>query len=431
MASEKVDNIINFINKLPEFHCFIVNGEFILQPMKEKKCPCGSNKKFTSCCLSKANKIENHYMQLKHSKGSSFAIKELNRKIKNYIEKDKFEANPSSKMYDNFLRKKKAAFCLAADSPKQCTSSKINYAHTLSKNPIISILSNKKTTKPITFNRFLNSPKINIEEYFVSIKDDEASVVNTFCKHHDDELFKEIEKNKRYQGQYIQDLQFGLKAIALNVYTNILQILFLQKLLSECEELWLEPQAMKDYYNHLLDLRETHSFSKIIIDSIYNEKDILLTFNYTIPNYVAKFAYCQTHSINKDLENKSIDELTLCMINIFPTKENATQIILSVSNEKGAYSRLFKQLESAKVNNDIKKIIRFFGNIIANSGTNLYFEANYFSSLTEKEKAVLYYSFSKNGAIRIANNLKNKFLDNMNERELADIYIKILFKGLL
>ena len=91
---------------------------------------------------------------------------------------------------------------------------------------------------------------------------------------------------------------------------------------------------MKDYYNHLLDLRETHSFSKIIIDSIYNEKDILLTFNYTIPNYVAKFAYCQTHSINKDLENKSIDELTLCMINIFPTKENATQIILSVSNEK-------------------------------------------------------------------------------------------------
>lgn len=36
MASEKVDNIINFINKLPEFHCFIVNGEFILQPMKEK-----------------------------------------------------------------------------------------------------------------------------------------------------------------------------------------------------------------------------------------------------------------------------------------------------------------------------------------------------------------------------------------------------------
>lgn len=217
----------------------------------------------------------------------------------------------------------------------------------------------------------------------------------------------------------------------MNVYTNILQILFLQKLLSECEELWLEPQAMKDYYNHLLDLRETHSFSKIIIDSIYNEKDILLTFNYTIPNYVAKFAYCQTHSINKDLENKSIDELTLCMINIFPTKENATQIILSVSNEKGAYSRLFKQLESAKVNNDIKKIIRFFGNIIANSGTNLYFEANYFSSLTEKEKAVLYYSFSKNGAIRIANNLKNKFLDNMNERELADIYIKILFKGLL
>lgn len=119
------------------------------------------------------------------------------------------------------------------------------------------------------------------------------------------------------------------------------------------------------------------------------------------------------------------------MINIFPTKENATQIILSVSNEKGAYSRLFKQLESAKVNNDIKKIIRFFGNIIANSGTNLYFEANYFSSLTEKEKAVLYYSFSKNGAIRIANNLKNKFLDTMNERELADIYIKILFKGLL
>ncbi|CKH82567.1 Uncharacterised protein [Streptococcus pneumoniae] len=370
-------------------------------------------------------------MQLKDSKGISFATKELNRKIENYIEKDKFEDNPSSKMYDSFLRKKKAAFCLAADSPKQCTSAKINYAHTLSKNPIISILSNRKTEKPITFNRFLNFPKVNIDEYFVSIKDDEASVVNTFCKHHDDELFKEIEKNKSYQGQYIQDLQFGLKAMALNVYTNILQILFLQKLLSECEELWLEPQVMRDYYRHLLNLRETYSFSKIIIDSIYNEEDIFLTFNYTIPNFVAKFAYCQTHSINKDLENNSINELALCMINIFPTKENTTQIILSISNKKSAYSRLFKQLESAKVNNDIKKIIRFFGNIIADSGTNLYFEANYFSSLTEKEKAVLYYSFSKNGALRIANNLKKNFLYNMNKRELSDIYIKILFRELL
>lgn len=230
--------------------------------------------------------------------------------------------------------------------------------------------------------------------------------MNTFCKVHDKELFKDIENSNHYKKDFIQDLQYALNCISVAVYTDVLQIQHFQTMLKECPELWIENLIFSDYKNHIERLRQDYNTSQLIIDSIKNKKDVLTTFSFVLDNYSANFAICEQKLLYKDAHGKKINEPEFCFLNIYPYINNSTLFILSAVTHNLGTMNVFNQLNHMVISNKTNEVLSFFAAIISENSSNIYFNGTYFDSLSEWEKALIYYYYSKNGALRIANSIK-------------------------
>ena len=421
MSKIDVNNFIKDLSKIEG-----VLNTFVIKTLKENDfCVCGSNLTYSSCCQQKITDAFRKYHQIFITRGEVDTNFEINKAIGDYIEHKKKKKTPSNRVYNKSLEKKNIRFCLADNHYGACDDS-IVYAHTISRNPILANLSSG--TKLITFDRHVSFPKPQISDYFEYISVEEASIVNTFCKIHDKELFKDIENSNAYTSHYLQDLQYALNCISVSVYTDILQIQHFQKMIKECPELWLENAIFSDYKNHIERLKDDYKTSQFIIESIKNKTDVLTTFSFVLDNYSTNFAICEQKLIRKNALGEEMDEPDFYFLNIHPYINNSTLFILSSETHNLVSMDVFNQLDQMVRNNRINEILSFFASIISENSSNVYFNSSYFNGLTESEKALIYFNFSNNGALRISNSIKSEFFANTSVEELEKMYKNILFK---
>ncbi|PET28315.1 hypothetical protein CN518_24540 [Bacillus anthracis] len=412
----KKNTVQEIYRAFPTFNFDEEYGGFVLD--KESMCPCGKGRKFYDCCLGKYNSVREIYSK------SENLIKG-NEKIKKYLSNKRIKNIPSYKLYEKLLKKKNLSFCLAEKSKTLCSKDLIRYAHTISKSSILKVLSNNQQQLS-TFNRYLSYPEDNLEAYFVFIKDNEASIVNTFCKKHDQILFKEIENENRYNGEPIQDLQLALNAAALSTYALVLQILFLQKLLKELEEFWMMQELYNEYAFFIKEFERSIYYSeKLVRDIESKNSNELYGFSVELKGIKLPFAFCEACKLGNF--NISIKNKFLAFINVFPTEES-TWITVSTFEKVG--DNFIKQLKKYSEEGKIKIIIRIIVDIIADQGSNIYFNSEYINGLNDHEKAVLYYFYAANGARRIAKDIDNKYLYNYSYFDKKNLYFNTITKQL-
>ncbi|HDR7990818.1 hypothetical protein ACQ3VH_10475 [Bacillus pretiosus] len=418
MGNKIIDpiNTIEAICKtLPTFHFNEEYEQFVLDD--ESMCPCGKGRKFYDCCLSKYNSVREYYRNIEK-------LIEGDKKIEQYLRNKRIKNIPGYKLYEKLLKKKNLTFCLAANSETPCSDNKIRYAHTIGKSSILKIL-NKNQKQLFTFNRYLSYPEDSLETYFVPIKDSEASIVNTFCKAHDQILFKDIENENRYTGEPIQDLQLALNAAALNTYAQILQILFLQKMLNELKEFWVIKELYSDYAFYIKELESSLYYSeKLVRDIEFENFGELYKFSIELKDRVLPFAFCEGCKLDSIF---GMNEKFLAFINVFPT-ENSTWITISTYEESGEeFINLLKQYGNKK---EFEKILKVISDIISSQGSNIYFNAEYINELNDHEKAILYYFYAANGARRIAKDINNRYLFDYNYFDKKNLYFNTITKQL-
>ncbi|MGF9975493.1 YecA family protein [Viridibacillus arvi] len=405
----EIVNLDEVLDVLPTYS--ISNGNYVLD--LESLCPCGEGEKFKNCCLDKYKDMVNIYSSQGVDK-----ILERQSKIENYLNTRKVKDIPSFKLYRKNLKKKNVAFCLASNSSISCSNDNIVYAHTLAESSVLKVLSENQKNL-FTFNRYLNYPTDNLDDYIVSIKTKEASIVNTFCDEHDKKLFKELENGNIYKNEPLQNLQLALNAAALNVYGLILQIMLLQKMLRELNELWLEQELHDDYAFYIKELKKNIKVSNRLINDIEdNRKNNLSAFSIELKEKDLSFVFCEGCKI--EFEGNSI----LAFVNVFPS-ENGTCITVSTYEEgKMFIEQLMRYKDEGKINEILQIIIEN----IASQGSNIYFKEEYIKSLTEEEKAILYYPYTLNGARRIAKDLEDKYFAEYSEEEKTTLYFNTLVK---
>ncbi|NOW89768.1 hypothetical protein BCD91_001791 [Clostridium beijerinckii] len=425
-------NIENFIKELEEIgrilSLIVDKKRLIINTIEDSDlCICGSKLTYLSCCKEDISSTFEKYKQLFTERGENYTCSELNKAIGGYIEDNKSKKTPSNRVYHKSLEKKNVKFCLAKNHYGACDDS-IVYAHTISRNPILTNLS--VNNKLVTFNRHISFPRESVNDYYDDeITVEKASIVNTFCKSHDKEVFKEIENSNHYRGNFIQDLEHALNCISIAVYTDVLQIQHFQTMLKECPELWIENRIFSDYKNHIERLKEDYNTAQLIIYSIKDRKDVLKTFSFVLENYSVPFAICEQKLLYIDAFGNKINEPDFYFFNIYPYINNSTLFILSAINDKLSTTDIFDQLDNMVITNKEKEILSFFAECISENSSNIYFNSDFFNGLNEYEKALIYYYYSKNGALRISNSIEKKFLANKNVDDLKESYKKIIFKG--
>lgn len=406
---EKIASLNEILGVLPSY--FFSNGSYILK--KESLCPCGKGEKFKDCCLDKYEEILNKYNSSEHK------LLERKDKIENYLNSKKVKNIPSFKLYKKSLEKKNVAFCLASNSNIPCSNEGIRYAHTLAESSVLKVLSENQKNL-FTFNRYLNFPSDSLDDYFVSIKTKEASIVNTFCGKHDKKLFKEIENGNIYKSEPLQELQLALNAAALRVYGLILQIMLSQKMLVELEELWMEQRLHNDYAFYIKAFKKSIDFSNKLVSDIENNRTSdLFAFSLELKDKKLPFVFCECFDI--EIEDKDI----LAFMNVFPS-EGGTWITVSTYEEGKAFIELLRKYKNEEKINEILQIVV---DNIASQSSNIYFKEDYIKSLTEEEKAILYYAFTMNGAERIAESIEEEYFSNYNDKKKWDLYFNTLIKN--
>ena len=406
---EKIASLEEILGILPSY--IFSKGNYNLK--KESLCPCGKGEKFKDCCMNKCEEIFNKYNSSVHK------LLERKTKIENYLNSRKVKKIPSFKLYEKSLVKKNVAFCLASSSKIPCSNEGIRYAHTLAESSVLKVLSENQNNL-FTFNRYLNFPSDSLDDYFVSIKIKEASIVNAFCGKHDKKLFKEIENGNIYKSEPLQELQLALNAAALRVYGLILQILLLQKMLVELEELWIEQRLHNDYAFYIKDFKKSIEISnKLVSDIENNHTTDLFAFSLELKDKKLPFVLCECFDIEIE------DNVIQAFMNVFPS-EDGTWITVSTYEEGKAFIELLRKYKNEKKINEILQIVV---DKIASQGSNVYFKEDYIKSLTEEEKAILYYAFTINGAERIAESLEEEYFNNYNDVAKWDLYFNTLIKN--
>lgn len=400
---EKIASLEEFLGILPSY--LFYEDNLIIE--NESLCPCGKGEKYKECCFNKHVEICRIYSS------SEQKFLEKNTIIENYLNSRTVKNIPSFKLYKKSLEKKNVAFCLASNSNIPCSNERIRYAHTLAESSVLKVLSENQKNL-YTFNRYLNFPSDSLEDYFVSITTKEASIVNTFCDKHDKKLFKEIENGNIYKSEPLQELQLALNAAALRVYGLILQIMLQQKMLGELDELWFEQRLHITYAIYIEEFKKSIVVSNKLVSDIENSHTSdLFAFSLELKDKKLPFVLCECFDIDNDI---------LAFINVFPS-EGGTWITVSTYEEGKAFIELLRNYKNEKKINEILQIVV---DNIASQGSNIYFKENYIKSLTEEEKAILYYEFTKSGAERIAESLEEEYFSNYSNKAKRDLYFNTL-----
>ena len=342
---------------------------------KREKCLCGSEKKYTKCCI----KLEDKF-------GEEEALK----------------IALGEKEYSNFSKQLK--ICSHYDK-KNC-SDEIIKAHSIQNNKIL---------KKISKNGYVCMPKVEIEENmcdinFREIGRKQATTFTGFCKVHDKIVFQPIE-DKEYKGTAEQKFLFAYRAIALENYKK-------KKVLHMLRETFkLSPHALwkniifKDYVTGIeLGNRDTNYYLKKFNKALLKQKYDIIETKEIIFDYEVKFACCGTSQIDRDLEGNIInnfydlDIVKLFFLNIFPN-DGKTVILISYLKEDTYYKEMLNKVMEF----EDKKKKRFFNILIASSIENIAVNPEFWESFSKEEKESFYSIFNDFDNIRPILEGKNLF----------------------
>jgi len=320
---------------------------------RNKPCPCGSGKKYKSCCLERT---------------STFSDLESGKTVKDLFKKSK---------------PKKCYF----SHDKKC-STKVIKAHSIQNNRILREISEKGYVVMYGFDfKEFNplGPGIKMMKKGRKI----ATTFTGFCSHHDQTIFTEIDNKNYVIGNKKQDFLFAFRGLCFEFYKKETA----KSVFESAEEKKFIKN--KNFVNAFLmgtnkaikDLKYYFELFKKGIES--NNYDILETVTITLKSEYL-LAVNSLFGLEYDLRGNMINDLSdsnkrlkVVFLNIFPQNGN-TFIVLSWLKENiNDFSDFKKQILSLKKEN---KKINLLNNIIFNYTENLTLGPKLWNKFDAEEK---------------------------------------------
>ena len=327
---------------------------------KNELCPCGSGKKYKSCCLNAKDKD---------------------------IDEESMIAN--EKRLNNFImgmyRETDYQECIFYD--KESCKGKIIGAHTLQNNGVLTKLSEKNHVmmiKPLV-------DKFGGKIEFEKVGRNKATTFSGFCKEHDDKVFTEIEKEP-YTGTEKQKFLYAYRAFAQEYHKK-------ERLMKSVQKSFkIKPSILRcngaphigNYRYRQLEMYDINEYKKRFDEAFrLNNFSILEHFEILIENEY-DFAVTSMFTLITDIENKVINDtyskkferMKSCFITVVPL-ENKTLILLSWLKED---SDVFKSYKEMLENLNESELKRYLNNMLPRYTENIIFSPRLIESWSDEEK---------------------------------------------
>jgi len=346
----------------------------------KESCPCGSKKIYKDCCKKLAPRKF-------HSKGEKLDL------------------------IGKLMKKSKQKFCLV----EGCNSKPrdIILAHALQENRIL----NKIADNNMVYMQNLNKNPLmleiikGIEEPFylleeVKIKD--ATVQTCFCKSHDDDIFRKIEKSQ-YTFDNLTEEQlflFAYRAFSFEYYKDISVDRLYKLMCKEVPQLFKNPFLVYKYRHSLIKRLEMEYYKEYFDNGLSRSYfSGLTTFILKIP-YTIRFSGYLSIAPPFDLKGYSIKtiskktkQMKRVFITIVPDEKQSYVLISSLKDDKDVYFSFFDSL----INSDDTLIMKYLNVFIPLYSENLIVNPSLFRSFSEPGQHMLQYLVSETSQRRISN----------------------------
>lgn len=249
-----------------------------IKMQNNEPCPCGSGKKYNSCCKSKI-----------HKKPTTISDDILN--------------NPVRMSHILYMKLEKTDFKQCLYPRKEECGTQIKNAHTLQNNGILSLLSEDDHVLIVNMLNYAKDKTI-----FKRESKNKATTFYGFCDIHDTEVFKPIETSK-YSKSDEQHFLFAYRAFAQEYHKKKRLMKSLQDCIKEKPSMLKDDSFLYNYRMRQLDIFDIGSYKQIFDNSILNE-DYDILENYIV-EYDRRLGFAVTTMISlaSDLEGNQINDI--------------------------------------------------------------------------------------------------------------------------
>lgn len=335
-------------------------------------CLCLSGKAFKECCYSKIQKglkfKESDSERAKVILANFYEIDKYHRELSKPPKTKSVEFENESRFYNHKIK-----YCSLFEIDGSKCDNLIKEAHTLSVGNVLKNLSNKKPV--ITFNEHAPLDLISIENismyYIKQSAKNRASRYPIFCNHHDDWLFKEIEKDSQcFTNTYLEHLEYAIKACSYDVYYKVLNLRFLSELVSK-EPLVFDRNYLLQYSK---DVEYLFKFKQLLDRLLKNHL------------YYAKFKKILDENFRFYCIEIPSHKVEFSLSEIIPDEQNNVLYFVNVINSPTPFILLscFDKIELKQ------KIWKDWIDMIFVNSTNIFFTEECYKSLSDFEKLLLY-----------------------------------------
>ena len=339
----------------------------------ESKCLCLSGKLYKNCCktnVDSLNETTRDYGVISKKNGlKKFqdAKKRTDKRSAPNILGEKIEKRARKKLSFCFIRE-----LFSEDYFSVNCSSKIIKAHTIAEQNLKKLQTEIEELYTFNDHAFVEEFEIDhVDLFYKKIAPTTASKYTMFCGNHDNLIFSEIENNNhvfvKKEKEYIEALEYSIKAASFELYYKLLQIFYLAEYFIEIKEIYNSDfiEAYKnaiDYYcvfkEHLkrlvIDYKEYTTYGKVNVEFKYDIRRL------QTPKIEFSLSECMSDNCDE-----------VVFINVF-NNENAYVVLSTYSD----FSRKFEDYE----------LIEY---ILINS-TNIFFNKEFFENLSIEEESSLF-----------------------------------------
>ncbi|WP_338627578.1 SEC-C domain-containing protein [Clostridium baratii] len=327
---------------------------------KSELCPCGSGKKYKSCCFNAKDKDINEDKMIENERW-------LNSFIMGMYKETDYEE------------------CIYYD--KNSCKGQIIGAHTLQNNGVLTKLSEKNHV-------FMIKPKV--DKYggkadFEKVGRNKATTFMGFCKEHDDKIFAEIEK-EGYMGTEKQKFLYAYRAFAQEYHKK-------ERLMKSMQASFkLKPSMLKssfivsNYRYRQLEMFDINEYKRKFDEAFrLNEYSLLETIEIVIENEY-DFAVTSMFTLITDLENnlvndsysKKFERMKSCFITVVPIN-NKTLILISWLKED---NEIFKNYKRQIENLNEDELKNYLNNMLPRYTENIIFSPRLIEKWSTEEKEI-------------------------------------------
>lgn len=370
--------------------------------LKNELCPCGSGKKYKSCCF--------------NAKDNKSNINEKNLNNDGYI----------NHCIMNMYKKTDFKTCIYPDNSK-CKGGIIN-AHTLQNNYVLSQLSVDEhviVSVPVV-------DKFGVKIEFKRISKNKATTFMGFCKEHDDKIFAPIEK-KCYTGEKQQNFLFAYRAFAQEYHKKMRMMTSLKNIVKNKPSLTKIEDFVANYRLRELDIFDIKEYKKIFDKSLIEENyDILESITFKLDKQY-DFAVTTMFTLSTDIEGNCLNDIysyafvrmKSCFITIIPLGGETLILLSWLKEDSSIFEEYKKQLNN--LTEDQLKI--YINNLIPMYTENIVLSPRLWEKLTPYSRKELEKTIGNDfprfdESINLIDLLFNKFKikDNFLDKPKYDLF---------